>query len=142
MSLDSDTLFLTCRAGVPRIVSQTKNRQASDMAFRVYNTLSGELEEFKPLQEGRVGMYTCGPTVYDFPHIGNYRTFVFQDILRRWLKYRGYTLRHVMNLDGRGRQHHPQIESRRPVRCATTRTKYIEPLSRRIATSSASRTRK
>jgi cysteinyl-tRNA synthetase len=68
------------------------------MAFRVYNTLSGEVEEFKPLQEGRVGMYTCGPTVYDFPHIGNYRTFVFQDILRRWLKYRGYTLRHVMNL--------------------------------------------
>ncbi|MGD0124902.1 MAG: cysteine--tRNA ligase [Terriglobia bacterium] len=68
------------------------------MSLRIHNTLSGQLEEFKPLQDNQVGMYTCGPTVYDFPHIGNYRTFVFQDILRRWLKYRGYTLRHVMNL--------------------------------------------
>jgi cysteinyl-tRNA synthetase len=68
------------------------------MPFRIQNTLSGQIEEFKPLHDNKVGMYTCGPTVYDFPHIGNYRTFVFQDILRRWLKYRGYTLRHVMNL--------------------------------------------
>ncbi|MGD0007560.1 MAG: cysteine--tRNA ligase [Terriglobia bacterium] len=68
------------------------------MPFRIYNTLSGQIEEFKPLHDNKVGIYTCGPTVYDFPHIGNYRTFVFQDILRRWLKYRGYTLQHVMNL--------------------------------------------
>jgi len=68
------------------------------MSLRIYNTLGGQLEEFKPLRDNQVGMYTCGPTVYDFAHIGNYRTFVFQDILRRWLKYRGYTLRHVMNL--------------------------------------------
>jgi len=68
------------------------------MALRFHNTLGGQLEEFKPLHDKQVGMYTCGPTVYDFPHIGNYRTFVFQDILRRWLKYRGYRLRHVMNL--------------------------------------------
>ena len=68
------------------------------MSLRIHNTLSGQLEEFKPLHDNQVGMYTCGPTVYDFPHIGNYRTFVFQDILRRWLKYRGYALRHVMNL--------------------------------------------
>ena len=68
------------------------------MPFRIHNTLSGQIEEFKPLHDNKVGIYTCGPTVYDFPHIGNYRTFVFQDILRRWLKYRGYTLRHVMNL--------------------------------------------
>ena len=61
-------------------------------------SMSGQLEEFKPLHDNQVGMYTCGPTVYDFAHIGNYRTFVFQDILRRWLKYRGYELRHVMNL--------------------------------------------
>ena len=73
------------------------NRQAK-MSFRVHNTLGGQIEEFKPLHDNHVGMYTCGPTVYDFAHIGNYRTFVFQDILRRWLKYRGYTLRHVMNL--------------------------------------------
>jgi len=68
------------------------------MSLRFHNTLGGQLEEFKPLHDKQVGMYTCGPTVYDFPHIGNYRTFVFQDILRRWLKYRGYALRHVMNL--------------------------------------------
>ena len=68
------------------------------MPFRIHNTLSGQLEEFTPLHDNQVGMYTCGPTVYDFAHIGNYRTFVFQDILRRWLKYRGYSLRHVMNL--------------------------------------------
>jgi len=68
------------------------------MSLRIHNTLSGQLEEFKPLDDHQVGMYTCGPTVYDFAHIGNYRTFVFQDILRRWLKYRGYGLRHVMNL--------------------------------------------
>ncbi|HXX22395.1 MAG TPA: cysteine--tRNA ligase, partial [Terriglobia bacterium] len=48
------------------------------MAFRIHNTLSGQLEEFKPLHDNQVGMYTCGPTVYDYPHIGNYRTFVFQ----------------------------------------------------------------
>ena len=52
------------------------------MPFRINNTLSGEIEEFKPLHDDKVGIYTCGPTVYDFPHIGNYRTFVFQDILR------------------------------------------------------------
>jgi len=68
------------------------------MSLRIYNTLGGQLEEFKPLHDNAVGMYTCGPTVYDFAHIGNYRTFVFQDILRRWLKYRGYALKHVMNL--------------------------------------------
>jgi len=68
------------------------------MALRLYNTLSGQGEEFKPLLENRVGIYTCGPTVYDYAHIGNYRTFVFQDILRRYLQYRGYEVRQVMNL--------------------------------------------
>src|SRR2546428_5474492 len=67
------------------------------MALRVYNTLSGRLEEFRPLERNQVRMYTCGPTVYDYAHIGNYRTFVFQDILRRVFKYRGYEVRHVMN---------------------------------------------
>jgi cysteinyl-tRNA synthetase len=68
------------------------------MALRFYNTLSGKVEEFAPLEPGKVRMYTCGLTVYDYAHIGNYRTFIFQDILRRWLKYRGYELWHVMNL--------------------------------------------
>ncbi len=68
------------------------------MALRIYNTLSGQVEEFKPLEGNRVRIYTCGPTVYDYAHIGNYRTFVFQDILRRLLKYRGYEVQQVMNL--------------------------------------------
>ncbi len=68
------------------------------MALRVYNTLSGQIEEFKPLEDNRVRLYTCGPTVYDYAHIGNYRTFVFQDILRRVLRHRGYEVEHVMNL--------------------------------------------
>lgn len=63
-----------------------------------HNTLGGKLEAFTPLKSDAVRMYTCGPTVYDYAHIGNFRTFVFQDILRRFLKLRGYKLDHVMNL--------------------------------------------
>jgi cysteinyl-tRNA synthetase len=66
--------------------------------IRLHNTLSGKIEAFVPLKEGEVKMYTCGPTVYDYAHIGNYRTFVFQDILRRFLKLRGFKMAHVMNL--------------------------------------------
>jgi cysteinyl-tRNA synthetase len=68
------------------------------MALRFYNTLTQDLEAFHPLQGSTVRMYTCGPTVYNFVHIGNFRTFTFQDILRRWLRYRGYNLDHVMNV--------------------------------------------
>src|SRR5688572_9237482 len=68
------------------------------MALRLHNTLTNREEEFAPLEDNTVRMYTCGPTVYDYAHIGNYRTFVFQDILRRYLKYKGYQLRHVMNI--------------------------------------------
>src|SRR5208337_1286345 len=66
--------------------------------IRVHNTLSGKVEPFVPLKPGEIRMYTCGPTVYDYAHIGNFRTFVFQDILRRFLKLRGFKLTHVMNL--------------------------------------------
>ena len=66
--------------------------------LRLHNTLSGKIELFVPLRAGEVKMYTCGPTVYDFAHIGNFRTFVFQDILRRYLKQRGLKLEHAMNL--------------------------------------------
>ncbi len=66
--------------------------------LRFYNTLSRQVEEFRPLEDNLVRMYTCGPTVYDYVHIGNLRTFTFQDILRRWLRYRGYRLDHVMNI--------------------------------------------
>jgi cysteinyl-tRNA synthetase len=68
------------------------------MEIRLHNTLSNQTEPFVPLKPGEVTMYTCGPTVYDYAHIGNYRTFVFQDILRRFLKLRGFRLTHVMNL--------------------------------------------
>jgi cysteinyl-tRNA synthetase len=68
------------------------------MPLRLYNTLTGRVEEFQPLEGQRVRIYTCGPTVYNYGHIGNYRTFVFQDVLRRHLKYRGYDVMQVMNL--------------------------------------------
>jgi cysteinyl-tRNA synthetase len=68
------------------------------MSLRFYNTLSQRVEDFAPLDGKTVRMYTCGPTVYNYVHIGNLRTFTFQDILRRWLRYRGYQLDHVMNI--------------------------------------------
>src|SRR5581483_6266219 len=68
------------------------------MPLRFYNTLTQEVEVFRPLQDNTVRMYTCGPTVYNYVHIGNFRTFTFQDILRRWLRYRSYQLNHVMNV--------------------------------------------
>jgi cysteinyl-tRNA synthetase len=66
--------------------------------IQFHNTLGGKIEAFVPQVAGEVRMYSCGPTVYDFAHIGNFRTFVFQDILRRFLKARGYKLKHVINL--------------------------------------------
>jgi cysteinyl-tRNA synthetase len=68
------------------------------MSLRFYNTLTQRVEEFHPLNDKVVRMYTCGPTVYNYVHIGNLRTFTFQDILRRWLRASGYTLDHVMNI--------------------------------------------
>jgi len=68
------------------------------MALRFYNTLSGKIEEFRPLQDNQVRMYACGPTVYDYGHIGNFRTFIAVDVLRRFLRQSGYTLHHVMNI--------------------------------------------
>ena len=68
------------------------------MSLRFYNTLSQQVEEFHPQEDNIVRMYTCGPTVYDYAHIGNFRTFVFFDLLRRWLRERGYRLDHVMNI--------------------------------------------
>jgi len=68
----------------------------ADILFE--NTLTGRKEPFVPLHKGEVRMYTCGPTVYDFAHIGNFRTFTFQDVLRRFLRLRGYKVLQVMNL--------------------------------------------
>jgi cysteinyl-tRNA synthetase len=66
--------------------------------MKFYNTLNNVKEEFHPIENCVVRLYTCGPTVYDYAHIGNFRTFVFQDLLKRYLRYRGYRVMHVMNI--------------------------------------------
>ncbi len=66
--------------------------------LNLYNTLTAQVEEFQPLENNHVRMYVCGPTVYDYAHIGNFRTFLFADLLRRYLKFKGYALTHVMNI--------------------------------------------
>jgi cysteinyl-tRNA synthetase len=68
------------------------------MALRFFNTLTRTLEDFQPISGNSIGMYTCGPTVYAPAHIGNFRAYIFEDILRRYLKYKGYSLTQVMNL--------------------------------------------
>jgi cysteinyl-tRNA synthetase len=72
--------------------------QAGDQSMRLFDTWSRSLREFEPLRAPEVGLYCCGPTVYDYAHIGNLRTYLFQDILRRVLEYNGFTVRHVMNI--------------------------------------------
>jgi len=66
--------------------------------MKFYNTLNRKKEEFKPLKKNEVGLYTCGPTVYDFAHIGNLRAFLFEDLLRRYLEFSGLTVLHIMNI--------------------------------------------
>ena len=66
--------------------------------LRFRNTLSGKIEEFRPMREGEVSMYYCGPTVWDYGHIGNFRSALNADILRRYLKYKGFKVTHVMNI--------------------------------------------
>ena len=68
------------------------------MPLRLFNTLSAKIEDFQPLDDKEVRMYACGPTVYDYGHIGNFRTFIAVDILRRYLRQSGYKVRHVMNI--------------------------------------------
>ncbi len=66
--------------------------------IKLYNTMTRRKERFVPLHEGEVRMYTCGPTVYDYAHIGNFRAYVFEDLLRRFLEYKGYRVVQVMNI--------------------------------------------
>ena len=68
------------------------------MSFRIQNTLTRRQEDFVSLEAGHARLYTCGPTVYNFAHIGNFRAYVFEDLLRRWLKFKGYRVTQVMNL--------------------------------------------
>ena len=66
--------------------------------IKFYNTKSRKREEFIPIEDGKVGLYTCGPTVYDFAHIGNFRAYIFEDLLRRFLELSGYAVNHIMNI--------------------------------------------
>jgi len=68
------------------------------MKFSVYNTLTGKKEEIKPIEEGKIRLYTCGPTVYNYAHIGNLRTYIFEDVLKKSLEYIGFKVKHVMNI--------------------------------------------
>ena len=68
------------------------------MDLKLYNTLTRKTEIFEPLQKGRVGIYSCGPTVYSHPHIGNFRSFLVADLLKQFLKFKGFEVTHVMNI--------------------------------------------
>lgn len=68
------------------------------MTLQLFNTMTRRVEAFTPLTPGRVSLYTCGPTIWNYAHIGNFRTFLFEDLLRRWLEASGYTVFHIMNL--------------------------------------------
>ena len=68
------------------------------MKLQLYNTLTREKEPFKPIKKGEAGMYSCGPTVYWFATIGNHRTYIFSDILRRVLEFNGLKVKHVVNV--------------------------------------------
>ena len=68
------------------------------MNLRLFNTMSRAVEPFVPIEPGRVALYACGPTVYNYAHIGNFRTFLFEDLLRRWLEASGFDVFFVMNL--------------------------------------------
>ena len=74
------------------------NNRTRRMALHLYNTLSGKVEEFQPSEGNQVRMYACGPTVYDYGHIGNFRTFLAVDLLYRFLRQSGYDVRYVMNI--------------------------------------------
>lgn len=68
------------------------------MSLKFQNTYTKKLEDFSPINPGLVTLYTCGPTVYDYPHIGNYRAYIFGDMLKRYLNYSGYNVKHIMNI--------------------------------------------
>lgn len=84
------------------LYSHNKIRYNMDIMLKIFNTLTKKIEPFEPLKKGwfnnKIGLYTCGPTVYNYAHIGNLRTYIFEDILKRTLKYNGYKVKHVMNI--------------------------------------------
>jgi cysteinyl-tRNA synthetase len=79
-------------------ITQLSKRAEKKTAIYLYNTLTRKKEIFKPVKKGKVGIYSCGPTAYDYAHLGNLRTYIFNDILKRTFLYNGYEVRHVMNI--------------------------------------------
>ena len=73
-------------------------RGMTDTPLRIFNSLTRQLESFEPIHDGEARVYSCGPTVYNYPHIGNMRAYVFADVLGRTLSWRGYKLTHVINI--------------------------------------------
>jgi cysteinyl-tRNA synthetase len=71
---------------------------SNKLPFYIFNTLTRQKDVFTPITQGEVKMYTCGPTVYDYAHIGNFRAFLFEDLLKRWLRYCGFKVIHIMNI--------------------------------------------
>src|SRR5262245_15347471 len=86
--------FQACRS----MLEALELMRSDDHLLRIFNTLGGRIEEFHPLVGNEVRIYTYGPTVYDFAHIGNFQTFVFEDILKRFLRFKGFQVKHVMNI--------------------------------------------
>ena len=83
------------------------------MAIRLFNSLSRKKEEFKEIRPGRVTFYSCGPTVHDYSHIGNFKTFIVFDLIKRYLTYRGYRVLPRDEHHGRGRQYYRQSARRK-----------------------------
>src|SRR2546430_17210869 len=92
------TLFRSCRAARVDLPIGRSYVSAAPMTLTLYNTLTRRVEPFAPLAPppARVTVYTCGPTVWNYAHIGNFRTFLFEDLLRRYLAYSGYDVFHIM----------------------------------------------
>lgn len=95
------------------------------MVLRVFNTMSGKLEEFKPLREKHVGMYVCGPTVYDWAHLGHARTYLAFDVIVRWLEFKGFSVFYVQNITDVGHLTEDTAEDKIVKRA---REKRIEPM--------------
>ena len=103
------------------------------MSLRFYNTLGREVEEFESLEPGIVRMYTCGPTVYDRAHIGNFRAFVWEDLLRRYLEWKGWQVVQVMNItDVDDRTIRAAVERGAPLEAITrpVEASFLAPASR------------
>ncbi|MBI4244723.1 MAG: cysteine--tRNA ligase [Planctomycetes bacterium] len=97
------------------------------MSLKFYNTYSKSLEEFKPLSKDVVAIYNCGPTVYDHPHIGNFRSFLFADVLKRYLEFKGYKTRQIMNITDVGHLTMDDVEQGEDKLEAAARKQKLDP---------------